>query len=386
MTMKTLAALAAAMFALTVPAKADDYPSRSMTMIIPFAAGGPTDVLGRMVAGRMSEILHQNVIVENINGAGGQTGSLRVANATPDGYEFVLATVGTHAQGQTLYQHPLYNAVTDFTPVILIANIPLVLVARKDLPVNNFKEFVAYTKENQAKMQFGSAGTGSATHLGCLLMNYLLKVNVTHVPYRGSGPAMQDLQGGRIDYLCDVMTTAKPPIDSGAVKGLAVLDSAAVPGAAQRADRRRARHARPRRLYLERHLPAEERPSADRQEIARRHARGDAYAGGARPAHRARRGHRHRRAGHPAISRRPRQKRDRQMGGADQGKRRHGGIIHPPLQGEGSMPSASSASGGAVRVLPHLARCARRPPPAGEANNGRFWSRLCAKNSSFASP
>jgi tripartite-type tricarboxylate transporter receptor subunit TctC len=104
--------------------------------------------------------------------------------------------------------------------VILIANIPLVLVVRKDLPVNNFKEFVAYTREHQAHMQFGSAGTGSATHLGCLLMNYLLKLNVTHVPYRGSGPAMQDLQGGRIDYLCDVMTTAKPPIDSGAVKGL----------------------------------------------------------------------------------------------------------------------------------------------------------------------
>ncbi len=219
------AAIAAVALAFTATAKADSFPSHSLTMVIPFAAGGPTDVLGRLVGGRMSEILGQTVIVENINGAGGQTGSLRVANATPDGYEFVLATVGTHAQGQTLYQHPLYNAVTDFTPVILIANIPLALVARKDLPVNTFKEFVAYVKENQAKMQFGSAGTGSATHLGCLLMNYLLKVNVTHVPYRGSGPAMQDLQGGRIDYLCDVMTTAKPPIDSGAVKGLAVLDA-----------------------------------------------------------------------------------------------------------------------------------------------------------------
>jgi tripartite-type tricarboxylate transporter receptor subunit TctC len=225
MKITTRAAFAAMLFAVCVPAKADDYPSHSMTMVIPFAAGGPTDVLGRLVAGRMSEIMHQTVIVENINGAGGQTGSLRVANADPDGYEFVLATVGTHAQGQTLYQHPLYNAVTDFTPAILIANIPLVLVARKDLPVKDFKDFVAYTKQNQAKMQFGSAGTGSATHLGCLLMNYLLKVNVTHVPYRGSGPAMQDLQGGRIDYLCDVMTTAKPPIDSGAVKGLAVFDA-----------------------------------------------------------------------------------------------------------------------------------------------------------------
>jgi len=225
--MKTrmIAALAAALVVVCATAKADDYPSHSMTMIIPFAAGGPTDVLGRLVAGRMSEILGQTVIVENINGAGGQAGSLRVANATPDGYEFVLATVGTHAQSQTLYQHPLYNAVTDFTPVILIANIPLVLVVRKDLPVNNFKEFVAYTGEHQAHMQFGSAGTGSATHLGCLLMNYMLELNVTHVPYRGSGPAMQDLQGGRIDYLCDVMTTAKPPIDSGAVKGLAVLNA-----------------------------------------------------------------------------------------------------------------------------------------------------------------
>jgi tripartite-type tricarboxylate transporter receptor subunit TctC len=226
MKMKLFAAFAAALsVAFVAPAHAQTFPDRSMTMVIPFAAGGPTDVLGRLVAARMSEILKQTVIVENINGAGGQTGSLRVANATPDGYEFVLATVGTHAQGQTLYQHPLYNAVTDFTPVILIANIPLVLVARKDLPVNNFKEFVSYVKENQSKMQFGSAGTGSATHLGCLLMNYLLKVNVTHVPYRGSGPAMQDLQGGRIDYLCDVMTTAKPPIDSGAVKGLAVLNA-----------------------------------------------------------------------------------------------------------------------------------------------------------------
>src|SRR5580692_12391771 len=132
MPMKTrlAAAIAAVALAFTATAKADSFPSHSLTMVIPFAAGGPTDVLGRLVAGRMSEILGQTVIVENVNGAGGQTGSLRVANATPDGYEFVLATVGTHAQGQTLYQHPLYNAVTDFIPVILIANVPLVLVAQ----------------------------------------------------------------------------------------------------------------------------------------------------------------------------------------------------------------------------------------------------------------
>jgi len=225
MKLRLFAALAAATLAFALPAKADDFPTRPMTMIIPFAAGGPTDVLGRVIAGRMSEVLGQQVIVENVNGAGGMTGSARVANADPDGYQFVLGTVGTHAQGQTLYKNPLYNAVTDFTPVILVANVPLVLIARKDLPASNFKEFVAYTRANQANMQFGSAGTGSATHLGCVLMNYVIGVNTTHVPYRGTGPAMQDLQGGRIDYLCDVMTTAKPQIDGGAVKGLAVFDS-----------------------------------------------------------------------------------------------------------------------------------------------------------------
>jgi tripartite-type tricarboxylate transporter receptor subunit TctC len=225
MKLKVLAVLAAASLASALPAHADDFPSHSMTMVIPFAAGGPTDILGRVVAGRMSEILGQTVIVENVGGAGGMTGSARVANATPDGYQFVLGTVGTHAQGQTLYKHPLYNSVTDFTPVILIANVPIVLETRKDLPVNNFKEFVAYAKENQSKLQFASAGAGSATHLGCVLLNYVIGVNVTHVPYRGTGPALQDLEGGRVDYMCDIITTAKPPIDSNVVKGLAILDT-----------------------------------------------------------------------------------------------------------------------------------------------------------------
>ena len=229
MKMKFLAALAATLgcaFAiLALPAQAEDFPTRPMTMVIPFAAGGPTDILGRVMAARMGEILEQNVIVENVAGAGGMTGAARVANASPDGYQFVLGTVGTHAQGQTLYKNPLYNAVTDFTPVVLIANVPIVLETRKDLPVNNFKEFVAYTKENQAKMQFASAGTGSAVHLGCVLLNYVIGVNVTHVPYRGSAPALQDLEAGRVDYMCDIITTAKPPIDSGALKGLAILDT-----------------------------------------------------------------------------------------------------------------------------------------------------------------
>jgi tripartite-type tricarboxylate transporter receptor subunit TctC len=155
-------------------ALAQNFPNKQMTMIIPFAAGGPTDLLGRVLAQRMSEVLGQQVVVENAGGAGGMTGAKRVADAAPDGYSFVLGTVGTHAQGQTLYKRPLYNAVTDFAPVALVAEVPIVLIARKELPVKDFKEFVAYTKANQGKMQFGSAGAGSATHLGCVLLNYLI--------------------------------------------------------------------------------------------------------------------------------------------------------------------------------------------------------------------
>src|ERR1700719_1947204 len=222
-----LARLTAAIFGILLTlcgaATAQNYPSKSLTMIIPFAAGGPTDVLGRVMAQRMSEIMGQQVVVENVGGAGGMTGSKRVAEAASDGYTFVLGTVGTHAQGQSLYKKPLYNAAIDFTPVALIAEVPIVLITRKDLPVDNLQEFVAYAKANQTKMQYGSAGAGSATHLGCVLLNYLIGVDITHVPYRGTGPAMQDLQGGRIDYLCEIVSTAKPQIDGGTVKGIAIM-------------------------------------------------------------------------------------------------------------------------------------------------------------------
>jgi tripartite-type tricarboxylate transporter receptor subunit TctC len=151
------------------------------------------------------------------------TGSRRVADAAPDGYTFVLGSVGTHAQNQSLFKKPLYDAATDFTPVVLIAETPIALITRKTLPPNNLKEFIAYAKANQAKMQYGSAGAGSATHLGCVVLNYVIGVEITHVPYRGTGPAMQDLVGGRIDYLCDIIATAKPQIDGGSVKGLALM-------------------------------------------------------------------------------------------------------------------------------------------------------------------
>jgi tripartite-type tricarboxylate transporter receptor subunit TctC len=220
---KVLSAGLGALLATTVAASAQTYPTKPVTMVIPFAAGGPQDQIGRIMAQRMGELLGQQVVVENIGGAGGMTGSKRVADAAPDGYNFVLASVGTHAQGQTLYKKPLYNAMTDFTPVGLIAETPIALITRKDLPVGNLKDFVTYAKANQAKMQYGSAGAGSATHLGCVVLNYVIGVDITHVPYRGTGPAMQDLLGGRIDYLCEVVNTAKPQIDGGTVKGIAIM-------------------------------------------------------------------------------------------------------------------------------------------------------------------
>ena len=218
-----VAAALVGVLALTGFAHADDYPTRTLTMVVPFAAGGPTDVLGRIMAKGIGDALGQTVIVENVGGAGGMTGGKRVADAKPDGYSMLLGTVGTQAQGQTLYKHPLYNAVTDFTPVALIADVPIVLIVRKDLPVNNFKEFVAYAKANEAKMQFGSAGAGSATHLGCVVLNTAMGTNIVHVPYKGTGPAMQDLIGGRIDFLCEIISTAKPQIDGGRVKALAIM-------------------------------------------------------------------------------------------------------------------------------------------------------------------
>ena len=225
MNKKYLGVALAGVVALSGSAFAQNFPARPVTMVIPFAAGGPTDVLGRVVGAKMSEVLGQQVVIENVTGAGGQTGSKRVADSPPDGYNFVIGTVGTHAQAQTLYKRPLYNSQTDFTPVGLIAQVPIALIARKDLPVKDFKEFVAYAKANQGKMQFGSAGAGSATHLGCVLLNYMIGVDITHVPYRGTGPAMQDLIGGRIDYICEVVTTIKSQLDGGTIKGIAMLDS-----------------------------------------------------------------------------------------------------------------------------------------------------------------
>jgi tripartite-type tricarboxylate transporter receptor subunit TctC len=216
-------AAAAVLAGLIAPAAAQTYPTRPMSMVVPFAAGGPQDVLGRLMAQRMSEILGQQIIIENIGGAGGVNGSKRVADARPDGYTMGIGSVGTHAHNQTLYKRPAYDASADFAPVALIAETPVTLITRKDLPASNFPEFVAYSKANQAKMQFGSPGAGASSHIACVVLNHIIGINPTHVPYRGAALAMQDLIGGRIDYQCEQIVTAKPQIDGGSIKGLAIL-------------------------------------------------------------------------------------------------------------------------------------------------------------------
>ena len=222
--MKTLQALVAFTLVLIAhPAQAQDWPNRPMTMVAPFAAGGSTDAIARIVADGLSVQLHQPVIVENVGGAGGMTGTNRVAKAAPDGYQFVLGNVGTHAQNQTLYKAPLYNAATDFAPVVLMMDQSLVLVARNDFPASNLQEFIAYTKANQSTMQYSSSGAGGSNHLACVLLNAAIGINVTHIPYRGAGQAMQDLLAGRVDYQCPSAPTAMPQITGKTVKAIAIL-------------------------------------------------------------------------------------------------------------------------------------------------------------------
>jgi tripartite-type tricarboxylate transporter receptor subunit TctC len=215
--------LAVQLFAAAAPAAAQDWPARPVTMVVPFAAGSGSDILGRIVGPRLAENLGAAVIVENVGGAGGMIGAARVMKAAPDGYQLLLATAGTHAINQTLYKKPLYDAATDFAPVALVASTPIVLIARKDLPADNLPDFIAYARKNQARLQFGSPGAGSTSHLGCALFNAAIKVEVTHVPYRSTGQALQDLLAGRLDYQCVPIAGVVPQIEGRLVKAIAIM-------------------------------------------------------------------------------------------------------------------------------------------------------------------
>jgi tripartite-type tricarboxylate transporter receptor subunit TctC len=212
-----------AVVALNASAAAQEWPARPVTMVIPFAAGGTLDVFGRVLAPRLSELLGKTVVIENIGGAGGMTGTARVAKAAPDGYQFVYGNIGTHAHNQTVYRQPLYNAATDFAPVALVAESAPALIVRKDLPVGNLPEFIAYVRKHQKELQYGSGGAGSPPHLSCVLLNAAIGVNTMHIPYRSGGQAIQDLLAGRNDYQCPGLPVTLPQIESNSVRPIATL-------------------------------------------------------------------------------------------------------------------------------------------------------------------
>ena len=219
-----LLCLAAALAALGCSsANAQDWPSRPITMVVPFAAGGPMDTLARILQPALSATLGQQVVVENVPGGGGLVGSLRVSQAAVDSHLFVLASIGTHAIGYSMHSKPTYHPANDFQPVAFVADAPLMLMTKKDLPPNNLAEFIAYTKANHAKMSFSSGGSGTSSHVSCVMLNQIMGVDVTHVPYRGGGPAFQDVIAGRIDYICNYISIGAAAVKNGQVKALATL-------------------------------------------------------------------------------------------------------------------------------------------------------------------
>jgi tripartite-type tricarboxylate transporter receptor subunit TctC len=203
-------------------ATAQPYPSRPITMVVPFAAGGPTDVLARILAQSMSQTLGQQIVIENVTGAGGSIAAARVAKAPPDGYTIILGNLGTHAASVALYKNLSYDPRVDFEPVMLVATTPMVLLVRKSFPADSLNSLIAYAKEHPRKVSFGSAGTGSVSHLTYLLFTHLTNTEIQHVPYRGSSQVSNDLLAGQIDMTFEQAVSASQYILSGAVKPLAV--------------------------------------------------------------------------------------------------------------------------------------------------------------------
>jgi tripartite-type tricarboxylate transporter receptor subunit TctC len=205
------------------PCHAQTWPDHHVSLIVPFAAGSAIDVVARIVSAEMSQHLGQPIIVENISGAGGTQGVDHVAKAAPDGYQIVLGALDTFAQARFLYTEPKYDSVKDFAPVALVADQSLLLTVRSTLPVQNVEEFVDYTRKNHAKMQFGSGGIGAGPYLACALVNQAIGVEVTHVPYRGSAAALQDMVAGTLDYYCPLAPAAMALMANNSIKALAVL-------------------------------------------------------------------------------------------------------------------------------------------------------------------
>jgi tripartite-type tricarboxylate transporter receptor subunit TctC len=214
--------LFAALLGLSAGAAHAAYPERPVTLIVPFAAGGPTDVVARIVGDHMSRTLGQQIVVENVTGAGGTTGTTRAAQATPDGYTIMMGHMGTHGAAPAVYPNLKYDPQKDFLPIGLAAGTPILIVAKKNLPPKDLKEFVSYAKANSEKLNEAHAGVGSVSHTACSLLNSILGIKPTRVPYQGTGPALNDLVGGQVDYMCDQIVNLTPQIQAGSIKAYAI--------------------------------------------------------------------------------------------------------------------------------------------------------------------
>ncbi len=220
--MKKALAFAAALALMAGAASAQQYPTKPITVIVPFAAGGPTDVIARIVGESMSKTLGQQLVIENIAGAGGTTGITRGKEAANDGYTIMMGHMGTHGAAPALYPNIRYNPVTDFEPIGMAAGTPILIVARKDFPAANLKEFAAKLKEGQDKLNEANAGVGSVSHTTCTLLHVQLGTKPTRVPYTGTGPVLNDLVGGKVDYACDQIVNLVEQIKAGSIRAYGI--------------------------------------------------------------------------------------------------------------------------------------------------------------------
>lgn len=220
--MGACAAVLASLCGFVASGEAQTYPTRSITMIVPFAAGGPTDVISRIVTAHMAQTLGQSIIIENVVGAGGTTATTRAARAANDGYTLITGHMGTHAASVPLYPKLAYHPEKDFEPIALLAGTPILILARKDFPPKDLKEFVAYVKANAEKVNAAHAGVGSVSHVSCELLHSILDVKPVGVPFNGTGPAMNALVAGQVDYMCDQIVNAVPQINAGTIKAYAI--------------------------------------------------------------------------------------------------------------------------------------------------------------------
>lgn len=222
MTRRFLMLLAAALLLPFAAAQAQTYPTKPITMIVPFAAGGPTDIIARIIGEHMSKTLGQQVVIENVAGAGGTTGTTRTKQAAPDGYTIMMGHMGTHGAAPALYPNLKYDPAKDFEPIALVAGTPILIVTKKGFPAKDLKEFVAYVKANAGKVNLAHAGVGSVSFTTCLLLSSQMGVKPTAVAYRGTGPAMNDLVGGQVDYMCDQIVNLVEQVNGGSIVALAI--------------------------------------------------------------------------------------------------------------------------------------------------------------------